>query len=118
MALLQKQKVKILIGSLGSKRNKVTCVKSLLEFLCRHTNLSKSVLWTPATSRIASLCAAADVYAVNSQVLGTYAGGTKEIVEHNVTGFLHPLGHPGAQVLAKDTRSRCFADKIGRLIEE
>lgn len=36
------------------------------------------------------------------QVLGTDAGGTKEIVEHNVTGLLHPLGRPGAQVLAQN----------------
>lgn len=38
------------------------------------------------------------------QVLGTDSGGTKEIVEHNVTGLLHPLGRPGAQVLAKDIK--------------
>lgn len=36
------------------------------------------------------------------QVLGTNAGGTREIVEHNVTGFLHPVGHPGIEVLAQD----------------
>lgn len=33
-------------------------------------------------------------------MLGTDAGGTKEIVEHNSTGLLHPLGRPGARVLA------------------
>lgn len=38
------------------------------------------------------------------QVLGTDAGGTKEIVEHNVTGLLHPPGHPGTQVLAQNLR--------------
>ena len=38
------------------------------------------------------------------QVLGTGAGGTKEIVEHNVTGLLHPTGGPGASVLAKNLR--------------
>lgn len=38
------------------------------------------------------------------QVLGTEAGGTKEIVEHNVTGLLHPTGGPGASVLAKNLR--------------
>lgn len=36
------------------------------------------------------------------QVLGTEAGGTKEIVDHNVTGLLHPLGHPGTRVLAEN----------------
>ncbi|KAL3511815.1 hypothetical protein ACH5RR_024532 [Cinchona calisaya] len=117
----QKQKLKILIGSVGSKSNKVAYVKSLLQFLSQHTNLSNSVLWTPATTRVASLYAAADVYVMNAQglgetfgrvtieamafglpVLGTNAGGTKEIVQHNVTGLLHPLGRLGGQVLAKD----------------
>lgn len=36
------------------------------------------------------------------QVLGTDSGGTREIVEHNITGILHPLGHPGARVLAEN----------------
>nr|GMC68760.1 uncharacterized protein LOC109189256 isoform X1 [Ipomoea batatas] len=117
----QRQKLKILIGSVGSKSNKVPYVKTLLRFVSQHANLSNSVLWTPATTRVASLYAAADVYVMNSQglgetfgrvtieamafglpVLGTDAGGTKEIVEHNVSGLLHPLGRPGAQVLAQD----------------
>ncbi|CAA2995292.1 uncharacterized protein LOC111369420 [Olea europaea subsp. europaea] len=34
-------------------------------------------------------------------VLGTASGGTKEIVKHNVSSLLHPLGCPGARVLAK-----------------
>lgn len=116
----KRQKLKILIGSVGSKSNKVPYVKSLLGFLSQHSNLSESVLWTPATTRVASLYAAADVYVMNAQglgetfgrvtieamafglpVLGTDAGGTKEIVEHNITGLLHPLGRPGAEVLAK-----------------
>ncbi|XP_050384711.1 uncharacterized protein LOC126801257 [Argentina anserina] len=118
-----KQSAKFLIGSVGSKSNKVAYVKELLSFLSQHSNLSKSVLWTPATTRVASLYSAADVYVMNSQglgetfgrvtieamafglpVLGTDAGGTKEIVDHNVTGLLHPLGHPGTQVLAKNLR--------------
>ena len=37
-----------------------------------------------------------------AQVLGTDAGGTKEIVEHNVTGLFHPMGHPGTRVLAEN----------------
>lgn len=36
------------------------------------------------------------------QVLGTGSGGTTEIIDHNVTGLLHPLGRPGARVLAKN----------------
>ncbi|RAL41300.1 unnamed protein product [Cuscuta campestris] len=117
----RKPKLKILIGSVGSKSNKVAYVNTLLEFLSQHTNLSNSVLWTPATTRVASLYSAADVYVMNSQglgetfgrvtieamafglpVIGTDAGGTKEIVEHNITGLLHPLGRPGASVLAQD----------------
>ncbi|KAJ4951763.1 hypothetical protein NE237_028595 [Protea cynaroides] len=117
----KKQNLKILIGSVGSKSNKVTYVKGLLRFLSQHSNLSKSVLWTPATTRVASLYAAADAYIINSQglgetfgrvtieamafglpVLGTDAGGTKEIADHNVTGLLHPVGHPGSQVLAQN----------------
>ncbi|XP_043702350.1 uncharacterized protein LOC122652623 isoform X2 [Telopea speciosissima] len=117
----KKQNLKVLIGSVGSKSNKVPYVKGMLRFLSQHSNLSKSVLWTPATTRVASLYAAADVYIINSQglgetfgrvtieamafglpVLGTDAGGTKEIVDHNVTGLLHPIGHHGAQVLAQN----------------
>ncbi|KAL6584702.1 hypothetical protein OROMI_003991 [Orobanche minor] len=113
--------IKILIGSVGSKSNKVAYVETLLRYLSANSNLSKSVLWTPATTRVASLYSAADVYVMNSQglgetfgrvtieamafglpVLGTDSGGTKEIVEHNVTGLLHPLGRPGAKILARN----------------
>ncbi|KAK2984884.1 hypothetical protein RJ640_008649 [Escallonia rubra] len=117
----QKQTLKVLIGSVGSKSNKVPYVKAVLKFLSLHSNLSKAVLWTPATTRVASLYAASDAYIINSQgigetfgrvtieamafglpVLGTDAGGTKEIVEHNVSGLLHPLGRPGSRVLSKN----------------
>lgn len=117
----QEQTLKVLIGSVGSKSNKMPYVKAIIKFLSQHSNLSKSVLWTPATTRVASLYAAADVYVMNSQglgetfgrvtveamafglpVLGTAAGGTKEIVEHNVTGLLHPLGRPGTHILSKN----------------
>lgn len=37
-------------------------------------------------------------------MLGTDAGGTIEIVEHNVTGLLHPTGRSGAPVLAENLR--------------
>ncbi|KAG5229084.1 glycosyltransferase [Salix suchowensis] len=113
--------LKVLIGSVGSKSNKVPYVKEILRFTSQHSNLSKSVLWTPATTRVASLYSAADVYIINSQglgetfgrvtieamafglpVLGTDAGGSKEIVEHNITGLLHPVGRPGTRVLAQN----------------
>lgn len=61
--------VKFLIGSVGSKSNKVLYVKELLGFLSQHSNMSKSVLWTPATTRVAALYSAADVYVMNSQVI-------------------------------------------------
>lgn len=116
------QSLKVLIGSVGSKSNKADYVKSLLSFLAQHPNTSKTVLWTPSTTQVASLYSAADVYVINSQglgetfgrvtieamafglpVLGTDAGGTKEIVENNVTGLLHPVGRAaGNDVLAQN----------------
>uniref|UniRef100_A0A7N0ZR42 Glycosyl transferase family 1 domain-containing protein n=1 Tax=Kalanchoe fedtschenkoi TaxID=63787 RepID=A0A7N0ZR42_KALFE len=118
---LRNQSFRLLIGSVGSKSNKMTYVNGILKFLSLHLNLSKSVLWTPAATRVASLYAAADVYVINSQglgetfgrvtieamafglpVLGTDTGGTAEIVEHNVTGLLHPSGRAGTQVLAQN----------------
>ncbi|XP_076925862.1 uncharacterized protein LOC143588833 [Bidens hawaiensis] len=112
--------IKLLIGSVGSKSNKVNYVKSLFEFLSNHSDLRSSVIWTPATTRVASLYSAADVYVINSQgigetfgrvtieamaygipVLGTDAGGTKEIVVHNISGLLHPTGRSGTAVLSK-----------------
>lgn len=117
------QNLKILIGSVGSKSNKLLYVKEILHFLSDHPNLSRAVIWTPSTTRVASLYSAADVYVTNSQglgetfgrvtieamafglpVLGTDAGGTKEIVEQNVSGLLHPVGHPGKKVLAENIR--------------
>ncbi|XP_008793434.1 uncharacterized protein LOC103709725 [Phoenix dactylifera] len=117
----EEQNLKVLIGSIGSKSNKVLYIKTILRFLSQHSNLSKLVLWTPTTTRVASLYAAADVYVINAQglgetfgrvtieamafglpVLGTDAGGTQEIVEHNVTGLLHPVGREGTQTLAQN----------------
>lgn len=65
----QKQDLKLLLGSVGSKSNKVAYVKEMLSFLSNNRNLSNSVLWTPATTRVASLYSAADVYVTNSQVI-------------------------------------------------
>lgn len=65
---MRERSVKILIGSVGSKSNKVVYVKELLNYLSQHPNTSKSVLWTPASTRVAALYAAADVYVINSQV--------------------------------------------------
>ncbi|EOY26679.1 UDP-Glycosyltransferase superfamily protein isoform 3 [Theobroma cacao] len=65
----QEQALKILIGSVGSKSNKMPYVKEILRFLSQHAKLSESVLWTPATTHVASLYSAADVYVMNSQVM-------------------------------------------------
>lgn len=62
------QSLKLLIGSVRSKSNKADYVKSLLSFLEQHPNTSTSIFWTPATTRVASLYSAADVYVINSQV--------------------------------------------------
>lgn len=64
----QEGRLKMLIGSVGSKSNKVAYVKGILRFLSNHSNLSKSVLWTRATTNVASLYSAADIYVINSQV--------------------------------------------------
>ena len=67
-----RSKMQVLIGSVGSKSNKVVYVKEMLEFLSQHSNLSKSVIWSPATTRVAALYSAADVYVINSQVLWVF----------------------------------------------
>ncbi|XP_058226834.1 uncharacterized protein LOC131335478 [Rhododendron vialii] len=120
--VLQERTLKILFGSLWSKSNKQEYVEAMLRIIYQHPNLSKSVLWTPTTTRVAALYSAADVYVANSQtkfgetfgrvtieamafglpVLGTNAGGTADIVDHNKTGLLHPLQRPGNQVLAQN----------------
>ncbi|KAF7134393.1 hypothetical protein RHSIM_Rhsim08G0219100 [Rhododendron simsii] len=100
--VLQEPTLKILFGSLWSKSNKREYVEAMLRIIYQHPNLSKSMLWTPTTTRVAALYSAADVYVTNSQVLGTDAGGTADIVDHNKTGLLHPLRRPGNQLLAQN----------------
>ncbi|XP_058226835.1 uncharacterized protein LOC131335479 [Rhododendron vialii] len=120
--VLQEQTLKILIGSLWSRSTDWGYLEAMLRIIYQHPNLSKLVLWTPTATRVAALYTAADVYVTNSQenvgetfgrvtieamafglpVLGTDAGGTKDIVEHNKTGLLHPLGREGNQVLAQN----------------
>lgn len=86
------QNLKVLIGSLGSKSNKVLYIKAILRFLSQHSNMSKLVLWTPATTRVASLYAAADVYVINAQVIWDYSTFTPLIIvivmiSANLIGF-------------------------------
>ncbi|KAJ4818627.1 UDP-Glycosyltransferase superfamily protein [Rhynchospora pubera] len=115
------QNLRVLIGSLGSKSTKVPYLRLISRLITQHSNMSKLVMWTPATTHVLSLYAAADIYVMNAQgigetfgrvtieamafglpVLGTDAGGTKEIVEHGVTGLLHPVGRNGTQTLAEN----------------
>lgn len=116
-------RLRLLIGSVGSKSNKIDYVQKLLDFVCDHPRLAEVILWTPVTVHVASLYAASDAYVMNSQglgetfgrvtveamafslpILGTNAGGTSEIVENNVTGMVHPIGLDGIPVLAQHIR--------------
>lgn len=120
-AVSDEQSLKVLVGSVGSKSNKPPYVKEMLKFLSHNSNMSKLVFWTRATTRVASLYAAADAYVINAQgvgetfgrvtveamafglpVLGTDAGGTREIVKDKVTGLLHPVGREGSAALAQN----------------
>ncbi|PPD78903.1 hypothetical protein GOBAR_DD24173 [Gossypium barbadense] len=88
----QEQALKILIGSVGSKSNKIPYVKEILSFLSQHAKLSESVLWTPATTRVASLYSAADVYVMNSQGLGeTFGRVTVEAMAFGLPLFLDAI---------------------------
>lgn len=112
--------LKLLIGSVGSKSNKVDYIKKLLDYISDNPRLAKVVMWTPATVHVAALYAASDAYVMNSQglgetfgrvtveamafalpILGTDAGGTSEIVENSVNGMLHPIGSDGVSVLSQ-----------------
>ncbi|KAJ7521333.1 hypothetical protein O6H91_19G048400 [Diphasiastrum complanatum] len=125
--------MKILIGSVNSKSNKVDYVQKILIFLEEHTELATATLLTPASVHIAALYSAADVYIINAQgigetfgrvtieamafglpVLGTDAGGTREIVIANVTGLLHPVGKLGVPLLAKHMDFLLKNPHIGR----
>ncbi|KAI5066449.1 hypothetical protein GOP47_0019073 [Adiantum capillus-veneris] len=115
---------RLLIGSVGSKSNKVDYIKKMLEFICDHPHLAESVFWTSSTVHVASLYAASDTYVMNSQglgetfgrvtveamafalpILGTSAGGTSEIVDNYTSGLLHPVGVDGVHALAQHIRT-------------
>ncbi|BBM97447.1 hypothetical protein MPTK1_1g05790 [Marchantia polymorpha subsp. ruderalis] len=130
-------RLRILIGSIGSKSNKLAYLEKISRLLDRSERLAKLTLSTPSTIHVASLYAAADVYVMNAQgigetfgrvtveamafglpVLATNAGGSKEIISRNVTGLLHPIGRAGVPVLAQHIRRlldhRAQREQMGR----
>lgn len=86
------QSLKILIGSVGSKSNKVVYVREIIRFLSENPNLSKSVIWTPAATRVASLYSAADVYVTNSQVWSS--DSDTDNIFYELINFIHLLVLP------------------------
>lgn len=62
------QNLRVLIGSLGSKSNKIPYLRLISRIINQHSSISKLVMWTPATTHVLSLYAAADVYVMNAQV--------------------------------------------------
>ncbi|KAG0569080.1 hypothetical protein KC19_6G064100 [Ceratodon purpureus] len=124
--------LKVLFGSVGSKSNKVEYLKRIHELITAHPSLAEMLLWTEATVHVTPLYAAADAYMMNAQgigetfgrvtveamafglpVLGTDAGGTKEIVQGNITGLLHPAGQTGIPVLAQNLQWLLNNPEIG-----
>ncbi|KAH7366531.1 hypothetical protein KP509_18G083000 [Ceratopteris richardii] len=116
-------RLKLLIGSVGSKSNKVFYIQKMLTYVADHPALARSLFWTSVTIHVASLYAASDIYVMNSQglgetfgrvtieamafglpIVGTSAGGTSEVVEDNTSGLLHPVGAGGIDVLAEHIR--------------
>jgi Glycosyl-transferase family 4 len=68
------QNLRILIGSLGSKSNKVPYLRLISRIITQHSSISKLVMWTPATTHVLSLYAAADIYVMNAQVSSYNSG--------------------------------------------
>ncbi|KAL3701399.1 hypothetical protein R1sor_019421 [Riccia sorocarpa] len=133
----RKPRLRILIGSIGSKKNKAAYLEKISKLLDRNQHLANLTLSTTSTTHVAPLYAAADIYVVNAQgagesfgrvaleamafglpVLATDNGGSKEIISANVTGFLHPTGRAGIPVLAQNIRrlldNRAARERMGQ----
>jgi hypothetical protein len=60
--------LKVLLGSVGSKSNKLEYLERIHELVTMHPSLAKMLLWTQSTVHVAPLYAAADAYVMNAQV--------------------------------------------------
>ncbi|GLT39183.1 hypothetical protein SLA2020_133890 [Shorea laevis] len=105
----------------GSDMNAHTKLETELREYVMQKKIQDRVHFVNKTLNVAPYLAAIDVLVQNSQargecfgritieamafqlpVLGTAAGGTTEIVVNGTTGFLHPVGKEGVNLLAKN----------------
>jgi glycosyltransferase involved in cell wall biosynthesis len=109
--------LKAMVIGFGNEEAKLNFMNGLDEEGRKALNAERAV---PIVDDLAPYYAASDAFVMNSQglgenfgrvtieamtfnlpVLGTKAGGTPEVVDDPVTGFLHPLGVEGQQQLAE-----------------
>ena len=107
--------IKVIVVGFQSRRARIRFVQGLSE------PAQKALRAIPLVLDATPYYAAADALVMNSQgsgenfgrvnieamafklpILGTNGGGTPEIVQHGVTGLLHPLGEDGQNQLAKN----------------
>lgn len=110
--------IKIILVGFRTRQEEVAFVQGLHELAQRALDLHRTI---PIVQDLTPYYAAADALVMNSQelgenfgrvtteamafklpVLGTNAGGTPEIVEHGITGLLHPVGLEGQKRLAEN----------------
>jgi glycosyltransferase involved in cell wall biosynthesis len=137
LAAARKLPIKLLIVGMHGRPDRSALLKELTE--------DERAVLSPARtyvqqSVIASFYLASDAFVMNSQgaaqgrgeafgrvtteamafglpVLGTSAGGTAEIIEHGVTGYLYPTGEAGQPELQRQVealaRDRSLARRLG-----
>jgi glycosyltransferase involved in cell wall biosynthesis len=110
--------IKVILAGFRSRQEEVAFVQELAGLARRALDVHRTI---PIVRDLTPYYAAADALIMNSQelgenfgrvtieamafklpVLGTNAGGTPEIVEHGVTGLLHPVGLEGQNRLAEN----------------
>jgi glycosyltransferase involved in cell wall biosynthesis len=134
--------IKVILVGFWSKQEGVTFLQGLNEPAQRVLDLNRAIA---VVQDLTPYYAAADAFVMNSQglgenfgrvtieamtfklpVLGTNAGGTPEIVQHGVTGLLHPVGIDGQRQLAENIltlmknpqKARAMGDAGYRRIQE